>query len=267
MSTEMDCKVLLIVDEDERTMQLLERGLGPQYQVRRVPHGQRAIELAQKGRIALAVVSQCLPDMDGLEVLRNLHNRCPYLPVIFVPEVATKECVISAFRSGANDVLERPLDANGLKVGISRVLKFERGQDETSENGRYATCGGVQKLFVNILKDRIILNSCWFRRLIRFLKPSNIKLSSRNEQIEQDPNQKIEKSTDQGSTARLQVYCLGRFQAIVNDRAINHWPSRKGKAVFAYLVYNHKRRSNRQILVLLNTRFCPKLLERNASWG
>jgi hypothetical protein len=47
----------------------------------------------------------------------------------------------------------------------------------------------------------------------------------------------------------LRVYFFGKFQVFLNDVPIDHWSSRRGKELFAYLVFNHKRRVYRDVLM------------------
>lgn len=46
----MDCKVILVVDEDEGTFELLENRLSSQFQVLRIPNGKGALQLVVRKR-------------------------------------------------------------------------------------------------------------------------------------------------------------------------------------------------------------------------
>jgi DNA-binding SARP family transcriptional activator len=47
----------------------------------------------------------------------------------------------------------------------------------------------------------------------------------------------------------LSVCCLGKFQVVLNGQVIENWTCRKGRAIFTYLIMNHKRRTYRDILM------------------
>ena len=47
----------------------------------------------------------------------------------------------------------------------------------------------------------------------------------------------------------LAVYCLGQFRVSLKGQWITHWPSGKGKAIFKYLIANHKRPIKKDILM------------------
>ncbi len=246
----MGWKILLIVDEDDRTMQLSECRFGSQYHVVRVSHGRRAIRLAEKKGVALLIISQYLPDMDGLDVLRNLQKRSPSTPAIFVGKELTKGYIISAFRLGAKDVLEKPLDEHTFVESINRVLVAdEKDRIQPALGARYPPASGVQRTSVGLFKNRNILSSSWLKSLARTFKPSDFRARVKDRETKEITPRGIEKVTQENLPPRLRVYCLGRFKVVLRDQVIESWPSRKGKAIFAYLAYNHKQRIYRDVLI------------------
>ena len=90
-----------------------------------VSHGERALELCDRGDISVVYVALYLPDMDGLELLTILRSNFPSTPLIFVAENSTKETIISAFRNGAIDYLEKPVDEHSFAEIIHRVTHFD----------------------------------------------------------------------------------------------------------------------------------------------
>jgi DNA-binding SARP family transcriptional activator len=57
------------------------------------------------------------------------------------------------------------------------------------------------------------------------------------------------------------VYCLGRFQAMKNDRAIKDWPSTKGQKLFKYFFLHRKNKIPREVLM---ETFWPDITPDNA---
>lgn len=54
-----------------------------------------------------------------------------------------------------------------------------------------------------------------------------------------------------GTSPQLDVHLLGRFRVGIAGQEVARWPNRKAKLLFAYLLHNHKRPSNRETLMEL----------------
>jgi two-component system chemotaxis response regulator CheB len=89
---------------------------------------------AANGRIALAKLGQlspdlvildlAMPEMDGLEVLKELRKTYPRLPVIMFSSLTERgaEATLDALALGATDYFTKPTDAGGLE-GSLRVIQ------------------------------------------------------------------------------------------------------------------------------------------------
>ncbi|MFQ5706917.1 MAG: response regulator [bacterium] len=252
----MECQTILVVDEDELTLRLLEHGFNRHFQVLSVPEGQRAIELAKKNAIDLAIVARCLPHMDGLEVLRRLRKVAPEVPVIFVATAPTKAFIIDAFRAGARDFIEKPIDERLLTESVTRILDLvETEQASEPDNGK-ETSFGKRKLLVfkNLFRRpkrrkskrwQLQINSERVRKVTARSIPAEIERKALHSFSLGDRAAQLAGK----SPPTLQVYFLGKFRAVLNGHDIGQWPSRKGKSLFAYLAFNHKRRIYRDILM------------------
>ncbi len=285
----MKHKMILIVDEDEATIDLVERTLNISYQVLRVPDGKRAIELTKKEGIEVAIISRCLPDMEGLEVLRILTKQFPSIPVIFVADAPTKDLIISAFRSGAKDFIEKPIDPDTLLESINRVTSLIGKSHDVTHLEAKPAVPRSQKFFSFILSYRVI--AAWLKRLGRFVShfftdsrknglkggegsstvdrltvasPENeitpeeqvdttrleeIPVGYQREEEQKEEEKQEEEQQVEDLAATLSVYCLGKFLVILTGQVIENWTSRKGRVLFMYLVMNHKTRTYRDVLM------------------
>jgi two-component system, NtrC family, response regulator HydG len=120
-------EVILVVDDDEsmlRMLQLvLQRGGYPVITARTAGEGLR---LAETGEPRLAVLDWRLPDMTGLEMLRQLKVSHPHLPVILLTGFANLEGAVSAIKEGAFDYLAKPMDNEGFLTRIRDALERDR---------------------------------------------------------------------------------------------------------------------------------------------
>jgi UDP-3-O-[3-hydroxymyristoyl] N-acetylglucosamine deacetylase len=85
---------------------------------------------------ALVLLDVWLPGMDGMQLLKRLHDRFPRLPVIMMSGHAGIEAAVAAIKAGAYDFLEKPLHLEVLLDKVASALKYrpgERGTDLPSD--------------------------------------------------------------------------------------------------------------------------------------
>ncbi len=237
----MDRKQILVVDQDDAVLRTLESELSGDFQVLTASEGRRALHLTLTKRVAVAIVSQCLPDMDGLQLLHKMKHKMPELPVIFIAATPCEDLIISAFRAGAQDFFKKPLEPKLVaeRVCESLVATGQVGQKDSSLRA--------------VDRGEGLLATLW--RRMRLSKPGNrfgkgtatpTRFSSAERAWEIGSGEVSEPSAQ---VPALRVHFFGEFRIIVGNAVYNTWPSKKGKAVFAYLAFHHNRRIYRDKLM------------------
>jgi DNA-binding response OmpR family regulator len=84
--------------------------------------GVTALSLMEKEPVDLVFLDIIMPGMDGLEVLREIKERRPALPVIMLTASAAIDNAIIALREGADDFFRKPVDLDELVLCVDRVL-------------------------------------------------------------------------------------------------------------------------------------------------
>lgn len=246
-------KIVLIVDDDDTTAGLVESTLGEYYQILHVSRGLRAMPFTRAKQVQLVILSEYLQDTAGLSILRALKRNLPHIPVIIVSENATKESILRTFRNGANDFLEKPLDQSSLENACCNLLN---SSSSTGNNGDLAQSAEMVKK-IPAKEEASRQKISWSERSSRFFckmlkqtstpPPQNIvQQTNPNSQS----NQK-NKSTElaEPNEPLMQISFFGKFQVILNETRLDHWPSRKAKILFAYLAYHHKRSQYKDVLM------------------
>jgi two-component system response regulator AtoC len=82
--------------------------------------------LRSQANISAVLLDILLPDSDGLDVLRDIHNVAPNVPVIVVSGAASTLNVVSAMKFGAADFLEKPVSHDELGVALARALEIKK---------------------------------------------------------------------------------------------------------------------------------------------
>ena len=65
-----------------------------------------------------------LPDMNGIEVLKEIKRRVPELPVVMVTGHANKETAVEAMRLGAYDYLSKPFNVDDVTTIAQRAMEL-----------------------------------------------------------------------------------------------------------------------------------------------
>ncbi len=72
---------------------------------------------------SLVLLDVWLPGIDGMQLLKKLHDRFPLLPVIMMSGHAGIEAAVAAIKAGAYDFLEKPLHLEVLLDKVASALK------------------------------------------------------------------------------------------------------------------------------------------------
>lgn len=76
-----------------------------------------------KGKIDLITLDITMPEMDGLEVLKKIHQLDPDVVIIMVTALGTADAVKEAIKFGAKGYIVKPLDRNKVLERIGQILK------------------------------------------------------------------------------------------------------------------------------------------------
>jgi DNA-binding response OmpR family regulator len=110
---------VLVVDDDPATRELLCDFLtNKQYEVSEAATGGEGLRRLREDRPHLVLLDINLPDLQGLEVLRQAKELDPGVAVIMVTGIREEEVGREALRAGAFDYIVKPLDLQYLEKSL-----------------------------------------------------------------------------------------------------------------------------------------------------
>lgn len=127
----------ILIAEDDRVQRdtiadiLLKSG----HTVMTAPSAREALEALDADPFDLLITDLRMPEMDGLELLREARRRRPELDVVLMTAHATVKTAITAMKEGAADYLEKPFDKDELLLVVGRALN-QRGLREENQRLR-----------------------------------------------------------------------------------------------------------------------------------
>lgn len=127
---------ILLVEDDTNIatgLQKVMRANG--YEVTALSRGDAGLEQAIAKPFDVVVTDLKLPGLDGLELVRQLHQAKPKLPIILITAHGTTEIAIEATKWGAFDYVPKPFEVDELLDLTAKALESSRLMSEPVEMG------------------------------------------------------------------------------------------------------------------------------------
>lgn len=127
---------ILIVDDEADIRESLSGILSDEgYAPRAVADSGAALAALEAHEPVLVILDIWLEnsDLDGLELLDQIRNRYPLLPVVMISGHGNIETAVNAIKQGAYDFIEKPFTADRLLLIVSRAIEAVRLRRENEE--------------------------------------------------------------------------------------------------------------------------------------
>src|SRR6478672_11253272 len=116
---------ILVVDDEPPIRKLIRMELGAHgYDVLDAPNGKSALELLEK-KPSLVILDLGLPDMDGLELLRQIRSRQGNLPIVVLSSRGDEAGKVAALDLGADDYVTKPFGMDELFARMRAALRHQ----------------------------------------------------------------------------------------------------------------------------------------------
>ncbi len=118
-------KAKILIAEDEKTQrEILEGFLKKEgFSVEGVPDGKEALRRLQEDFFDVALLDYRMPEMDGLQTLREIRKQFPDLPVVMMTAYGTVETAVASMKEGALDYLTKPIHLDELLLILQKVIE------------------------------------------------------------------------------------------------------------------------------------------------
>ena len=129
----LDCRTILIVDDNEETLYLIRSILLRELQlnVLLAKDGATAIRILMKEKVDLVLLDHLMPGISGFETLALIKDeeRFRDVPVLMFSALDSLESAARCIMHGADDFLIKPLDPDLLRVKVSAMLEKKKLRD------------------------------------------------------------------------------------------------------------------------------------------
>ncbi len=123
MTTESS-KSILIIDDEENIRKYLKRSLSKNgFETYTAQYGKEGINLLVQKHIDVILLDLNLPDIDGIEVLKEIKKLDAQSVVIIITAYGDINSAVEAIKLGAFDYLPKPFDFEDIKIVINNAFK------------------------------------------------------------------------------------------------------------------------------------------------
>lgn len=119
---------VLLVEDNDDLLALMVRLLQGKYQILTARNGKEALALLEKEDIQLIVSDIMMPEMDGIELCKHVKTQFEtcHIPLILLTAKTSDEDKVSAYESGADGYICKPLRLSVLLAKIDNLLKRQQ---------------------------------------------------------------------------------------------------------------------------------------------
>ena len=146
-----------VVDDDRSIRWVLETALKREgFQVTSFENAEGIMSLMHKDMPDVLLTDIRMPGKNGIELLADLQDKFPNLPVIVMTAHSDMDSAVSAYDGGAFEYLPKPFDVDEVVNQVERAYEHhkkkvnvdnKRAQEEASESGIIGSAPAMQAVF------------------------------------------------------------------------------------------------------------------------
>ncbi len=127
---------LLIVDDDAGDRTLCRRSLrsafGKRLRILEEDSGEGGLDAINRNAITCALIDYSLPGIDGIEVLRRIRRKYPYLPVVMIDGKGHDVIAVQSMKEGAQDYIAKStITPSTLQRAIEMAIRHSALREHT----------------------------------------------------------------------------------------------------------------------------------------
>ncbi len=119
---------ILLIEDDQRLLDTLTTNLREAgYAVDASRDGIEGLYLGEEFPIDLAIIDLGLPEMPGLDVIRELRSRGRYFPILVLTARSEWQDKVAGLEAGADDYLTKPFHIEELMARVNALMRRSGG--------------------------------------------------------------------------------------------------------------------------------------------
>ncbi|OPY70499.1 MAG: Response regulator MprA [Syntrophorhabdaceae bacterium PtaU1.Bin034] len=121
---------VLLVEDESKVVDFISKGLEEEgYTVSVAYNGRQGLDMLRMHKYDIVLLDLMIPEIDGLEVLRNVRAWGINTPVLIITAKNSKEDVVLGLDTGSDDYLTKPFSFEELLARIRALLRRSVARD------------------------------------------------------------------------------------------------------------------------------------------
>lgn len=154
-----DVNILVVEDEEIIRMMFRQSFENWGFRADTAENGKEALEKCQDNLYNIIVTDLNMPIMNGMDLLKRIKSKWPFIEVVVVTGFATIESAIEAMKLGAHDFILKPVNFDHVQFTINKCFQKIRAQAENTElrqlNARLKELNELKDKFIYITNHEI----------------------------------------------------------------------------------------------------------------
>ncbi|MGL5316241.1 MAG: response regulator transcription factor [Peptostreptococcaceae bacterium] len=142
---------ILVVEDNKQILNSIYKELKNHFEAEKCADGEEALYMIKKGIYDLIILDLMLPNVGGLDILREIRRKEIDTPVLILTAKEQLDDKVEAFTLGANDYLTKPFYMEEL---IARVYAILRTKGKLKDNNGLK----FNDLYLDVNKRRVFIN-------------------------------------------------------------------------------------------------------------
>ncbi|MGZ2371197.1 hybrid sensor histidine kinase/response regulator transcription factor [Ancylomarina sp. YFZ004] len=132
VSSNIETPVLLVVEDNFDMRQYIKSNFKTKYKILEAENGEIGIKLALEHIPDLIISDVMMPNIGGVELCRTLKSdiKTSHIPIILLTAKVGDENVLGGLKSGADDYITKPFNAQTLTVKVENLINLRKGLQE-----------------------------------------------------------------------------------------------------------------------------------------
>jgi DNA-binding NtrC family response regulator len=123
-------KIMVVDDEPLMRVTIQDALVGEGYEAVSVETGGKGVNLLHKAQWDILITDLRLPDMDGIQILKEVKSLNPQTDVILITAYGSIDSAVTAMKEGASDYLTKPFSMDELLLIVKRLLRMRQLEEE-----------------------------------------------------------------------------------------------------------------------------------------
>lgn len=132
-------KKIILIEDETSVVSFIKKGLQESgYEVSVAFDGRMGVQLVQANDFDLVILDIMLPEMNGLDVCKEIRKTNQSVPILFLTALGSSENIVLGLESGGDDYLVKPFKFIELVARVKSLLRRSNGGSAQETIGQEA---------------------------------------------------------------------------------------------------------------------------------